>query len=583
MSQTKSEFIADLQTKTNPDGSRKYTDDQVMQFAQKEMASGSVVDDGAKDDGPSMLESAGQGYAQGATLGALNPLLAGIAALQRPGGGTTSEEYKKALEYFQQQTKAAKEAHPVIAGVGEAASYLGPTGAGSLFKAGTKLGGKALAKAGTGKLVTHLAKPALQTGLGLALPSAAQGLVEGTTEGGPVEGLKEGATEGVQGLVTGAVAGPVLHEASKLVGSMLKGTASKLTGTDYNALKAWAVGKSTGGQPMDKLTREAVQKFPELAQDLADMAKSGAPIPEYAEAMSELSKISEVPIDRMGRTLLRGVREGQVSPKKESDVKLLEKWLDTYIHKAGPQVQSPVRAEGSMIPLKPARTVVTGAKAEALKRAMQGDIDYGKLAHDTPYYDKVLKNAAAALREDLRGVPGAEEYGAKMDVVAQKMQALGGLQDYLGKKAGKLELNAERLLKDATIKPEAMKTLQALDAAFGTNYGEMAQGVGLARQLGGQSKAMSEAPQMFTTYRTGAGPGLMSIPAGIAALISQMSHGSMPVTTGAAIAGGVAGSSPRLWAEGIKGATALAPSAQTLTPALIRRLQELQFPTGEEE
>lgn len=548
--------------------------------------------------GSPTLQALGHGYGRGATLGLFDPALAGVAALfNRDPGETMKHEYQQALKYFLEQAEAEKREHPVAAGTGEALSYLGPTGAGSMFKLGAKGGTKLALRGGEGALARHLLRPALQTGLGFGTAEASRGLVEGTLgEGGfdPIEGLKEAAVEGGKGTATGAVVGPAFHGLGKLIKAMAKPTATKLTGTDYEALRKWAVGQTSGGQKMSDVTREAVRKFPELADELAAIAKGGNPIPEYAQAMEALSRVKgTIPSAKMEKAIQTGIQEGQMmGPKHEGEVKLLQKWLQRYVPAAKTKILVTTPQGAPIGRMKSLRA--TGA--EKLKKALQADVDYARLSHDTPYYDKVLKKAAAALREDLRKVPqeAATEYGAKMDVVAKKMQAIQGLREYLGKKAGKLEINAERLLKDAARNPEKMNVLRQLDAAFGTDYGTMAEGIGVARQLGGQAKAMSEVPQLFSTYRTGAFgssmlPGMI-LGGGGGHMLSE----GLTVPAILSVLGGVGSSSPLLWAEGIKGAGALAPYVggvgsegvqQYMTPQQQKnkeRIESLRRKLGEE-
>lgn len=511
-------------------------------------------------------ESLGQGYLQGATLGVANPLLAGIAALQNPSGGPRSEEFQNALNYFKTKTREAKEAHPGLYTTGDVASYLGPSLPGSLYKSVGKEAMGTLGRAGVKAMVPGL-ETAVKTGAGLAV-------TEGLKKFGETESPKEASLQAVKSGAQGFVMGPPVEWAvgagAKLLEKMASPVGTRLTGTNYNALKEWAIGKSKGGAKMSDLTRKAVQEFPDVAQDLADMAKSGTPIPEYAEAMKALKNLpasTNVPIDKTVARLIRGVHEGEVAPSKEADVAKLRKWF----------VRSGKKPGYIMKNLKPgqkelwAEDQISGVDAERLKRALQGEVNYGSLPRDNPYYSKVMKEAAGTLREDLRNVPGAEEYGTKMDVAAQKLKALEGLQNYLGKKAGKLEINAERLLKNAPTK-EASNIINALDEAFGTQYGETAQGISLARQLGGQSKAMSATPQFLTTYRTGAAPGWAGLSgAGIGSLI-KAAGGGVPLSTGLGVLGGAAATSPTVWAEGIRGLNALYPGLQ---PAITAGTQEL--------
>jgi len=506
---------------------------------------------------PTAMDALGQGYLQGGTLGLANPLMSIVAGFQKPGGGETfGEEYGKAMEYFTGKMDEAKEAHPNLYATGDIASYIGPGLAGSVYKSvGKEVGGRLASKGLTKGLMTGL-----KTGAGLGVTEGIKKMAQ--TRSIP-EGLKEGGKQGLTGFVAGPAVEAGVGQAGKLLEKMFSGIGSKLTGTQYSALKHWATGTSTGGQKMSSLTKKSIEQFPDIAQDMADMAKGGANIPEYKEAMKALSQFEgRVPIRGAAEEIFEGVSKGAVSPKKETDVKLLQKWLDNYIVKTNPEWTPSTRPTFSMAGGRPVGAVptITGKAAETLKKAMQEDINYSRLSHDTPYYDKVLKKAAGALRNDLRGVPGAETYGAKMDIVAQKMSALKALQEYLGKKAGKLEINAERLLKNAATDPASMEIINGLDDAFGTQWGEIAQGIGLSRQLGGQSKALSATPQLLTTYRTGAMPGSMSIPGALGFAGAMGKGASVPLSTAIATGAGVSGSSPLVWAEGIKGLNALAPS-----------------------
>ncbi len=208
---------------------------------------------------PGRLEAFARGAAQGATFEFGDEISAGLQFLGAlaPGGRSPKEAFDEGLESAQAANVAAREAHPVISGLGTV------VGAGGV----TLAGGAAL---GLGKGAVAGAR----MGLGrIAALGAAEGLVVGA---GAAEG---GLAERARGAATGAGVGLV---AAPLVTGLGRGASA--IGTKLL--------DASGQRPLvSRLTRGLVEPIEERAErSLSQVIPEGQSLTEAAERLAETTR-----------------------------------------------------------------------------------------------------------------------------------------------------------------------------------------------------------------------------------------------------------------------------------------------------
>jgi len=480
----------------------------------------------------SAWEAAGHGLSQGVTLGtgasgtAAIQAGIGIAPEAIGGGGRPLKEYPKLLDMFRDENLAEEEAlqkeHPLAYGAGEAASYAVPlSGSGAVFKAGSKL---VPAAAKTAPMLTKMGLSAAKMGTGMA----ATGLGEHITtadEWGDLydpEKLKElGLETAIAGGLGGAgpVAGKYLAPVGKFIESKaIAPVASYFSKTPYRAIKEYVKDPKL----VQEFGKEELAIGEALAKKLQDMRTSAgyeAAVPEYKQAMSEVKNIPHVPPFQFREELNKLLSEGPANPSQENAYKMLQKWQDTYLPKYMQKTGEIVDPETGIVMDK---MQLPGPKAEAMKRAIQEEAEYGMT--DVPQYDKMVGTLGNKLREDIGAVAplmGAPNYVPLMAKVSEKMKVREPIQEALGRKVAKWPQKAEALVRRARTQAEnpaamewgdpsaEMKMLQNFDTQFSSSYpkgqvpfAEQARAAYVGRLLEGKS------PGLMPNWHTGgiAGP-----------------------------------------------------------------------------
>ena len=469
----------------------------------------------------SPLEAGGRGLLRGATVGLDRPALAAIQTAGYKMNESPLSEKRGLMDLFndylaqeKSQEEQLKKEHPFAYGAGDVASYVTPGASARLFKTA----GRSAAK----KLATPIAKSVAQGAAGVGAVEASKKAMD-VTASGKTPTASELLSE-MASVVPGATVAGALGPASTLVGKGIEGVAKKvvpeLTGVPYDLLKKYATNPE-----VRKLIKQNFGKESEKATEVAASVEN-PPIPEYAEAIDLLTQAQKagVRIDptRIMEKLKGALETGPESPSQEAGVAELQKWHDKYvpakIQKESVLVQvkpgGGLQAEGAKIPFGISSNLaqkvkegtdfsfstsgITPLAANRLKQLLQEKIPYGERGAE--FIDQKLKDLAATLREDIEAKMGPE-YIANMRTTSEKMNALSGVRDILGKKTDHWESRAEQILRAAYKNSEKMKALKEYDSQFETNFADEAMAMGMAREMG-KSSGPVPAPTIFATHPT---------------------------------------------------------------------------------
>ena len=256
---------------------------------------------------PGRLEAFARGAVQGATFEFGDEISAGLRSLRAvlPGGETPGEAFRENVKEIRAKNEAAREAHPVISGLGTVGGAVGTTLA--TIGAGTALGlGAATAvKVGAGRLAAReAAKVSLRR---LAAVGAVEGGVTGAgaSEGGLIERGKGAAI----GAGVGAVAAPLVTVGLRGAGAV--GTrALDITGLRPSG-KSTSIAGRAGRRLFDTVEDRAEQR-------LATSLPEGQALTEATDLLSGSSRpLTIMDIDENVAGVARASRGVQGKAKSE--------------------------------------------------------------------------------------------------------------------------------------------------------------------------------------------------------------------------------------------------------------------------